>query len=454
MSIREDIMDDVAMVTKRSLDQPVHKIYAVIHTDQDDIPVPRVKRFSVVMDYVKSITERGNLDIQVYDGPYIDQIYSNRQKLEVTVVIEHPPVDGVVEVNETRYRATIPQTVNGAPSMTDGASYDAKARAKGPGTVIDLAVVLYRREYEPMMAQTASGNLTGGSRDTAVSGVLSDQFTKIIIDGHPAIDNVDITPTHNEEAITQAILPSFTRTIDIPTIIQEEYGGIYRGGMGSFFQEYDGRKTFFVYPFLLNEEQTARPTERLKLLVSPSLVNRAQPSTWVKDPGLLTIVGTAEKVYKDNRAGAKQSQGMGFSSISGEHMMSDSADVVGGALKAHSARLNTIVGDAAAPDDLNYAPKILKRPNVNSFAQASRLQEAAGGTINAVWENSAPRHIRPAMYAEILTGESAAASKLFGTVVWHHTAYLPVSNAFTTDGFYSNTELAIYTKTMDDNYRT
>lgn len=451
MGIQDALLSDIRSITETRSDQPTNRIYAVLHTDTDDLPVPRVMRFSTVFDYTKSFSEVGYIDIQIIDTSYLSQLYRKRQKLELTVVVEHAEVNGSTEITETRYRATLPQKMNGTPSTTPASS--GASDAQGPGSIVDISLTLYRRENEPIMAKTMTG-VVGGKRDSLLTGIIGEQFKDIKIDSHPAIDNVDMVEPDNEDPVVQMIIPAFTRTVDIPTIVQESYGGIYTGGIGEFFQEYKGRKTWFIYPLLVKEEDTSYSGERVKVVVSPSMSNRSTPGSWTMEGKVLNILVTAEKAYKDNKQSSLQSQGMGFSSISAESMMSDSADVVGGALKSHSARLSSVVGDKASPDNLDYAPKLQKSPNLNTFNQASLMNEAQGGLLHAIWENSAHRHIKPSMVAEIIIGESGEPEKKFGRVVWMHATYLPTENHFKADRFYAVTEMAIYTKTMDDDYRT
>ena len=447
--MRSALDDDISEITSSGEDNITYTIYAIIHTDKDDIEVPRIKRYSGIFDYKGMVAPIYNLDIQIVSSVFLDKIYPNRRKIEVSVIIESKKGDSL-EIDETRYRAEIPSSSNSNLSATDHSGL--KLYNKQTESVLDVSLSLFHREYEPMVSKVVVGVIKDKGRKQAITSIIEESFGELSIDGNPIIDSVDMVEPDNETELKQNIVNSFTRVIDLPTIVQEKMGGIYMGGIGNFFQKYNGQKKWFIYPYIVNNENMYESGDIAKIIVSPDTENRATELTWEKSNDILTIVATANKSYRDNVSTSKHSEGVGFSSISAESMMDDSADVDGGALVAHSSRLNTIVGDKSSPTGLPYSPKIRQNPNLNTFSQGSRVKESDGGVINLTWENSDGRLIRPAMNAEILINESGAAKKRFGRVLWHHDSYLPVGNNHTCNQFYSITELSIYTSTMDDEY--
>lgn len=436
---------DINDITGISNEKKIFTIYAIIHTDTEDIDVPRVMRYSGVYDYKSKVAPIYNLDIQIGSSKFFEEVHKKRRKIEVSVIID---IDG--DIDETRYRAEIPTGSNPNLSAIDHSGI--KLYESQEENVLDISVSLWHREYEPMISKNIVGVIAGKGRKDAIVSVIEESFGELTVDGNGVIDGVDMVDPDNKDPLKQSIVPSFTRTIDLPTIIQENMGGLYMGGVGSFFQKFGDGKKWFIYPYIVNSEKSSASGDLIKIFVSPDSQNRATESTWEKSNKILTIVATAKKSYSDNISGSRYSEGVGFSSISAESMMDDSADVDSGSLVAHSARLNTIVGDKESPTGLPYSPKIRQKPNINTFSQGSRVKEADGGVINVTWENGDGRLIKPSMEAEVVMNEGGEAKKSFGRVIWHHDTYLPIGNNHTCNQFYSVSEIAIYTSTLDDDY--
>lgn len=440
---------DISGITGKPSGSTSHRVYSILHTEDEDMRIPRILRVSYVLDYSKSMAEQIHVDTQMESKDYFNVAYKNRRHLEMTIVIESDSPEGVT-INETRYKASFSQGINGNQSISDEGS--AMVFSGESGSITNTSFILNRREYEPMISKKIQGVYSGGSRKSMIVGVVSKALKSIIVDGMPVIDNVEMVDPDNTSDVQQIIIESYTRAIDIPSIIQEKHGGIYRGGSGTFFQRYRGKKTFFIFPYMVNKEDLNNTNPRLRIFAGPGKVNTAQPSTWSVNGNILDVVCTGSKAYRDNEPMSVYSEGIGIASIEASSMLDDSIDVVGGKVRANSARLNSVYGDEPSPDGLDYTKRMNPSPTTNGFSQISRSMESKGSTAQFIWDNSSPEHLMPGMVTEVLVSESGAPNKKTGRLIKCHHSFLPVMDGFTNDRFYSTSELSVFTELVDDNY--
>jgi hypothetical protein len=255
--------------------------------------------------------------------------------------------------------------------------------------------------------------------EDTIRALLGAESEKVLVDGKPSIDGVDLVPPDNKEIVSHVVIPHGTKVSMVPTILQNQVGGVYSRGLGTYFQTYEGKKLWFVYPTY----DTERFNQKGRKIVFYAVPQERFPHldrTWHQDGDLIRVLVTAQRKYSDSAELAMMNEGSGYRMADAKAFMKKPVVLSETGPQANRAKLNHEVVIKQRADGLNYAPVSQDGPSINAFLQRSKVLARSLAQLDFVWENSDPQLIFPGMPCKYNYLSQGKVVSLKGTILFVH----------------------------------
>lgn len=381
---------------------PLYNYKAVIHTEKEEIPVWDLNSKEVVRDYLTKITENGKVVFKMGLGDYARRLYPYRDNLEITIrkipAGENTRTKKVTEV--TRYKAVFNPKRNPVISGSDIDSIGSEQL--NISDIVEVHLEIMDRSFEPLRIKTVSGCFRNIAAKDLITSILGNESKKVTVDGKAAADALDVYDPDRKETIDNAIIPSGMLISTVPTYIQEHVGGVYNCGIGTFFQNYQGKRTWFVYPTFDVDRFDKRGRKAIFYAIPQDKYPQLD-SSYYEDGDVLKVVVTANRKYIDSAELDFVNQGSGFRVADANAFLKKPVEVTESGVKANRARLNHEVITKDRKDGLNYAPVSPNGPSANIYSARSSVIQRSLGQFDFVWENADPDLLFPGMPCRIVT---------------------------------------------------
>lgn len=394
----------------------------MLHTEKEDIAVLKLISIDTVRDYVNKISDHVHVEFQMPLGDYITRLYPYRNNLEFSIKkIELEEVSNAkqadVQRNVERYKAIFLFDQNPNIAASDLNMYDSESLNKLD--IITVKLDLVNRSIEPLRIKTVSGVFRNVSQKQLIHNLLAGESNKVLVDGKPSTDGIDIVEPDNTKVNQHAIVKSGTHITAIPTYLQQHMGGVYNADIGTYLQTYNNKRLWFVYPlYKLN-----RFTSNVGKVIFYSLPRERFPGldrTYSQEGSIIKILVTSERKYKDTADVDYMNHGSGFRMANANSFMKKPVELGPDGPVARRTNLNYEVAIEDRKDGLNYAPVTNNGISSNPFLEYSKVSARNAARIDLVWENSNQDLIYPNMPCKYVFLDKGKIVELSGVILFVH----------------------------------
>jgi len=425
------IWTEVKTIIGSEMVRVLYDYKGTIHTEKEDFPVWDLSSIETTRDYLTRVAESGKVIFRIGLGDYVRRFYPYRNNLEFTVK-RYPLTESGENSNKKsctvfRYKAIFNPANNppvGGSELENLATEDLNI-----SEIVEVHLEIHNRSMEPLRIKTTGGSYTDKTVTELVKGLLAGESMKVLVDGKAAVEAFDMVTPDNSEKINCAVIPHGTRMTSIPTYVQETVGGIYNGGIGTFFQKYRGKNTWFVYPTYDVRRFDGKDRKAIFYGVPQDKLPQLDKS-YKEDGNVLKVVASAQKRYTDSAEINYMNEGSGYRMADARAFMKKPVEIKNGVPMASRARLNHEVSIKDRSDGLNYASN--EAPSSNPFSQRSKVLARSLGQIDLVWENADPELIYPGMPCKYIYMSHDKAISLKGVVLFVHSFTARVERQSTT----------------------
>lgn len=417
-----------------------------IHTELEDYNALGIANLDIIRDYVKNIGDHIHLTFMISMGDYVRRFYPFKNNLEITLTtsIIVPNDSKKVPKLKQRYKVVFLPNHNKHIDASEHSMMDKETLDHSD--MIMVNVQLLDRALEPLRIKMTAGIYSNAKVETVLRSIITNEAKQILVDGKPCLDSVDIYPPDNSEVQKHIILPTGTHVLDIPTYIQEKMNGIYSSGLGSYFQTYNGKKTYFIYPLFNTQRYSSPNTSTAKAIFyfMPSYRYQGIDNTYTVDGSLLKIACTANKQYVDDGETNYMNSGVGFLQADARTMMAKPIVISVTGPVGNPAKTTTFVANKSRADGLNYAPVSKHGISSNPFLQYSVVSSRDISRLDIEWQHSDPSLIYPGMPCEFVFLDNGKRSTIRGIIAFTQTSVVKVNSGITTNMLISNTLVTIF----------
>lgn len=404
-----------------SSSKPVRFEYrGMVHTEKEDFPVIKILTEDIIRDYAGTIGDQVRIEFKLALGDYMIRLYPYRNNLEFTIkktILQENTTTKVPDsiISTRRYKAVFSMEENPPVNTSDIDRYDIETL--NHSNIVDVKLQLLDRSLEPLRIKTTGGIFRDVTQSQIIVNILSGESNKVLVDGRPSIDGIDVVEPDNSERIKHVNIPHGTHITAVPSYLQEKNNGVYNTAVGTYLQTFNEKKIWFVYPlFKLNRFDSNVDKAIIYMLPSEKYISIDR--TYNKEGNILNILATANKQYKDNSETSFMNQGSGFRMADARSFMKKPAILNGSSAEASRVNLMHEVAVKDRNDGLNYAPLLPGGPSANPFKEYSKIAARSKGRFNFVWENANPDLLYPGMPCKVVYVEDGTMVELKGII--HH----------------------------------
>ena len=366
------------------------------------IKLDRIMSFSVNREYHKNYGDNVFLDCEMPLGDLVKIVYANREKLSFTVIEKRGPVEVT-----NRYRGLF-------LNDQEGLENEMFKRGTRDELNTDMGIGLFQlidTQLETFMGKRKTGVMNGHTIKEILTCTVGSEWRKIIYPGDKLEKEFSMIPPHNTSTLKIFQMPSETRYLDLPQLIQRMEHGIYRGGVGMYLQNHiypaptEGKlkikkyvRCAWIFP-LYNTDKTNRKSRRTKIFLSSDNKDKELARTYAIDQtGSLRLIATIDDDFKlKNTTNTANVGSMDIrvdptSTLLRSHKHDDSGHIE----VSKSDYIDE--SDYAGPD----SPKLIKHGRTaNDFDYKTEAMKIEGRHVTVTWKFSVPDILFPGMLLDL-----------------------------------------------------
>lgn len=441
-----DIQDTIASGPK----QTKMDVRGEVHTTEDDFVVMKVLEIEEECDYLKQMGPVMFVTFHLGMGDYAFKLYPYRQNLEFSIKyipLDERAVEDYQDPPEAiRYKAIFDPRQNPQVTASQLAyqTYDSLNQA----SMVKIRLELQLRQWEPLRTKVFHDmTLINVSPEKLVFNLLKGESDNVKVDGKNACDGIDFVPPDNTALIQNVQIPTGLKLGLLPSFIQDKVNGLYNAGVGTFFQRYDNKNLWFVYP-TFNPSRFDSDVNRVVIYAVQSDRYTHVNRTYKKDGKILYIAATGQTSYMDGAHLNELNQGVGVRVADARAMMLKPVEITPDGPVANRARLNTEIAFRQRPDGNMYSQTFSS--SSNPFELYSELAERALARINIVWENSYPDLIYPGMPCKYVFMNQDEYTERKGIILGKYSTTQLDGAPATSSSYHTETTLSILIEPFED----
>jgi hypothetical protein len=419
---------------------------ATLHTVDDDVEIVKVITVDSVRDYANKIAHRTHIEMIMPLGDYVKRLYPYRNNMELTLrrIRQTESGDAIypgARPEEDRYKAIFLMKYN---KNIRGGEYDSFDKESLDNMdIVTVKLQLIQLPFEPIRIKTMGGSFQGVTPENFIRAALAGESLKVIADGKPVLDGINIVPPDNTKARDHYVIPHNTPIHAIPTLIHEKMGGVYSAGIGTYFQTYRGKRMWFVYP-LYNTTRFKEDVPKVVFYSVPQQRFMGVERTYRVESDMLYVACTSKKNYSDSGETDLMDSGSGFRMADSRAFMKKPVEITEDGPVGARKRLNFEVAIKDRADGLNYAPQADSQISSNPYAQTSRVIARAGARIDLTWENSVPQLLYPGMPAKFVYLLKDQVKEVEGVVLFAHTVTQLAGQGISVHSYKTSTQIVLF----------
>lgn len=415
LNIDESLMwDDIRSVIEG--DSSPSAVYEVIlHTEDEDIDIDKLVSIDIIRDYVSAYSDQVVAKVLVPLGTHVHRIKPYVSNLEATIVITKGD-----EVSEVRYKAILPEDQENSGDDDTLLNYLEEDLNHIDIVLLNLQLVLL--QVEPLKLPRVRGVFKGLTREALLNKTLLGKANTYSIDGKPPIDGIKMAPPNNTTTIVQTLIPTDTPLLKFPRTIQEQHGGVYAGGIGSYVQAYKGTVDWYLYP-PYDPSNPVTTDESVVVLVLDTTTVSEFPVTYKTEGNVFTILAGASELNGSELEPRMSVLTEGYQLNDANAVINNPLTVSPTSLTSTRDKISQRVLHREHVDGLNPSAISPYESTVNYYHRASQLAQNTGYRLDLVWYNSTPGHLHPGMSVSIYTEANGTVVIRQASVLFNHTLY-------------------------------
>lgn len=369
---------------------------SILHTEKEDVDLMQVMHWEENRDYAGNVGTSSHVSFNMGLGDYEYSLYPYKDHMEITM--KSIPLDDKGnelkdKVTSQRFKAIFhpdknPIVVSGKDSLQDKQTLN---RAQ----MVTCLLELQDRPLEPLRRKMTGGTFRGITVDRLIKAALMHAGNQILVDGKPSVDGIEMDDPDNEDVQSEIVVPQGTLVSNLPTWCQEKGCGVYNSGMGTYFQRFEDKNLWFVFPFFrFNKFDTAK--KKLVIFNVPNGRLNGIDKTYKVEGDVLKIISVNGSQLQDDNLNPELNRGFGFRMLNAKSVMTKPVllNKDGEASFARN-RIMTEVGHKGRKDTMQYAPVV--KPTGNNFQHFSNILSSHSNFVDVMWENADPSFLFPGM---------------------------------------------------------
>lgn len=393
----------------------------ILHTEKEDMGIWDINPILTERDYLTNIGDTRVITFKMPMGDYVNRLHPFRDNLEFT--LKRTPINESgsrrkpnKEIAITRYKAIFNPKNNPPVGASDIEMYH--IQDLNTIDLVEVQIELCHRSLEPFRIKTTDGVYKNQTLATFLNAIIGHEANQVLVDGKPCIDAINIVDPDNATTIPHITVPTGTRVVNLPTFLQNELG-IYNRGIGTFFQNYRGKRTLFVYP-TYDTERFDGKEPRVVFYAVPQEKLPQLDRSYTLDGDILKVAVTAQRKYTDSAELGMMNGGNGFRMPDARSFMKKPVLMSKDGPVGSRAQLNHELVVKNRKDGLDYAPVVQGGPSNNPYIQKSKVLQNSLGQLDLVWENADEELIYPGMPCRYTYLSQGKAISVNGTILFVH----------------------------------
>lgn len=414
--MRQDnlLLGEVKRISKLSR-KPMFGFRAYFATPTRKFEVLNVVGLRRDSDYVRGFTPSIELQVAVYAIDYKRTIYPNRKNINLILSMEQiDPISDLFLESGLKIRSSYKAFVidNNDMSLEPGKGGMSKIQSDGRDELRILTVQLV--DIGAVYASAKRGGVT--FRYTTAFNAMSTFILAATKEPNQEdakqIVGLDLVPPDVTKPRDTIIMNHKTALIDVPAWMQNNAGGIYNHGIGSFIQN----SVWFVYP-LFNTKRYGDAERRLTIFQIPSNYIPFGDSTWEKIGKSVKIVCSGAANLNDTSVGAEISEGTGVRFIHARKFIDGASTVEDNQGYFNRASNLAEINLVPREDGITQAPFSSVKATDNVARELSKISIRQGQVFDTLWMNANPNLINPGMPVKLYYDNGGKVCTLEGVVL-------------------------------------
>lgn len=411
---------------------------ALLHTESEDLPVLKIVSIDTVRDYVNSVGDVVHIEFLMPLGEYMVRLYPFRANLEFTIkrtlLNDGNKAIAGVKTNTVRYKAVFLVDENKVLTGKEHEQYDIDTLNNAE--IVTVRLQLLNRSLEFLRTRMMHGVFRNVTQKQLIHALMAGESSKVMIDGKPSIDGINIVEPDNSEVRKNTVIPSSTVITGLPSYLQEKAGGVYSSGVGTYLQLFNKKLLWFVYPTWNTKRFLKSKDDAIIFYALPEGRFQGIEKTYYNNAGLIKALITGSRRYSDSADVDYMNEGSGFRMADANAFMKKPVEITEDGPKPKRLNLNTEVAAESRKDGMNFAPRI--NASSNPFKEFSRINSRNISQIDLVWENADPELIYPGMPCKYVFLDQDKSIELNGTVGQVQVSTQVMGQGLTTIGYVTN----------------
>ena len=408
------IWEDVKDITSAKGKTTRWTFKAMFHTEEEDVPIGKLIHWEESRDYAGMVGSSGHVSFNIGAGDYQYRLYPNRSHMEFTIKKVELNDDGTekdVEIDVQRFKAVFHPDKNPVPSGNKDTLYD--ANTLNTMDIVKVHLEIQDRALEPLRKTMVSGTYREVTMAKLIKGLMVGISKRLEVEGKPIVDGLEFEEPDNQAVQSEIVIPQGTLLPNLPTWCQEKSAGVYGTAIGTYFQRYDKKNLWFVFPFYKFKRYDSSK-KKLMIYNVPSGKLNSVDKTYKVEGDLVKIISVNGTSIKDDAKNTELNKGVGFRMAHPKSIMSKPVEIKDGKAQYKRTKLLTEVAYKAREDGLNFAPFI--KPGSNPFHQFSQAFPSRSQNITLAWENADPDLLYPGMPCKYMFMDHGKYVELKGTL--------------------------------------
>lgn len=451
---------DFERIFKTDKPEVVFKYTAVIHTADlkdksgkvtskaSDFEPMKVISLDIRDDYTNNLGGEANLSVMVGLGDYVHRVMYHYENIEVSIYrqsFREKPSPGESRSRRlvNRYKAKLDFGVN--PDYRNEGLKRLDIFDLNSKDVVTLTFALMLRDLEALLLETVTGVYTNVKADSFVRALFGARAKNLKVEGKPVLDAIDMVTPHNQDTLTQVVLPSGTRLLDIPTFLQNKAGGLYRTGVGTYLKHYKGKKTLFIYPTAGVEEGDKDPPTLLLYRLPKEQFGAVDHSYRIAGNVVHALISRDSIIAPDYSKTPNSFQSVDSASLTNKGFEATPAGPVG-----DPSRLMTNVAIREQPDGAPAGMYTKDRLSDNAFTALTAMEVGHGKLFVLVWDYANPDLLYPGMKTEYrMVDTDGKVKTIKGRLVVMHTVIQLPNKGLGETAYLTSVMMVIFSKYGD-----
>ena len=402
----------------------------IIHLKEEDIDVVHFKNIDVERNYVRNYCSIIHVSLIMNSKDILIKIHEEEDNLEFTLLEN--------EKDPVRYKAILDNNVD---TMEPNRM---KKTSEAPDVELgEINLQLVELPVEPLSLLSIGGIFTSPNRTVFLKDVIEKISATLKIKGKKPIDEVNIDSLNNESPMNQVVIPTNIPLLSLPSFINEEGGGMYVGGVGSFIQRYQDKLQWFIYP---PYDNTRYQTAKNKLIIYT--LDQDYPNLWTnsyddEEEGKLKIVASITPANMDNKRSDVKNRTYGTEVINSDKIFKEPVKATDSSIifsdETHIKQVHKVRNDNL---------DIINRKHIRITSNDSTVSREAlinsGHRFDVLWHHSDFTLLRPNMKTLLFIEGLDGLWKHEGVLSHTHTIIGSTSKGLRTTKYVQSTKLTIF----------